>query len=844
MNHMSTKSSPPSRLTRIPILFIAAMAAWLAAALVAQQGGAEAVEIGRHNSDLLPGGKEADGILGDFVLRNDRIHALISGNLPQRRANMMHDRNEVIPGTLFDLDLVGAGNDQITSFRPGHLSGPVNYVRILSDGSGGAAEIETVRTAARDDGLYQRHVYRLEPGWQHVQILSTFHNQSGKARKIQPRPVWKSPPAYERLFQFSQTWEAGAIRVADSIDPFDKRSYAWAPLSGDGLSGLDAEVELGPGEKRTFGIALAVSDSPLAAYGQVASVLKPTGTVTGSAVDQGGNPAVRSSLLFNVDGTDLPLYPNGKGRFSFPMPAGDYSVRFTDLGRPDQEVSLQVSAKKTVNLDLSLPAASAIRFQIRDSSGNPSPAKVQFLGVDGTATPDFGTDYRAHGCDHQYHTHDGAFTQQVPAGNYLIRMTRGPEYDLVERRVTVAPGQTVDVQASLKRTVDTTGWISTDYHSHSSPSGDNHCNTYDRIINFAAEQLEFIPTTEHNRIYDWQPYIDELGLGDLLRTVSGIELTGQGQHFNSFPLEYSPLTQDGGAPAWQYDPRLNAIVLRNIFGGGPDRWVQANHPIVGYVFNDRDRDGRGDGGFVGFDELIDAAEVWSAEILNPNPTYPVRNRRGITQRENRTFGWLQLLNQGRHMWCVAVSDAHRVFGGNGVGNWRTYVPSSTDNPGKIDPSEVIANSKAGRMMITNGPFLYVETGDGMPIGSSVISPGSVTLKVRVQTPNWLEVDRVQVLVNSRQDPRYNYTRKSHPKMFRNGIVNFEETIQVELERDAHLIVVATGENSNLEKGWGRSSESKMNPVAFTNPIYVDTDGHGFQANGDTLDHPLLVAGGR
>ena len=74
-------------------------------------------------------------------------------------------------------------------------------------------------------------------------------------------------------------------------------------------------------------------------------------------------------------------------------------------------------------------------------------------------------------------------------------------------------------------------------------------------------------------------------------------------------------------------------------------------------------------------------------------------------------------------------------------------------------------------------------------------------------------------------------------------MNFEKEIQllVELERDAHLIVVATGENSNLEKGWGRSSESQMHPVAFTNPIYVDTDGNGFQANGDTLDHPLLVA---
>ena len=145
MSDMSTNSPSLSRFPRLTLLFMAGMAGWLAAFLVAQQGGAEAVEIGRHNTDLLPSGKEADGILGDFVLRNDRVHALISGNLPQRRANMMHDRYDVIPGTLFDLDLAGAGNDQITSFRPGHLSGPVSYVRIASDGSDGAAAIETVR---------------------------------------------------------------------------------------------------------------------------------------------------------------------------------------------------------------------------------------------------------------------------------------------------------------------------------------------------------------------------------------------------------------------------------------------------------------------------------------------------------------------------------------------------------------------------------------------------------------------------------------------------------------------------------------------------------------------------
>ena len=30
----------------------------------------------------------------------------------------------------------------------------------------------------------------------------------------------------------------------------------------------------------------------------------------------------------------------------------------------------------------------------------------------------------------------------------------------------------------------------------------------------------------------------------------------------------------------------------------------------------------------------------------------------------------------------------------------------------------------------------------------------------------------------------------------------------------------------------------MRPCAYHNPIFVDVDGGGFQANGDTLDYPL------
>lgn len=801
----------------------------LIAGLTGQGGGVIAVEIGKHNTDLLPKGKEADGIIGDFVLKNDRVVALISGNLPARRANMTTEYRFPTPGCLYDLDLVGEDNDQLTAFRPGDLGGELSWVRLISDGKDGSARVEAVRTAAKGDGLYVRHEYRLDRGWQYVLVTSTYRNESKEPVKITPRPAWKG---------FSQEWTVGAIQVADAIDPFDKRAYAWGPTGGETV---EKEVELAPGQERTYAIAIGVADSPAAAYGVIAGLTQPTGRITGVAKDKEGTPAIHAAVELPVEGQALPAYPDAKGRFDFAFPAGTYLARLVDIGRDPVERSITIRKGNKGELNFTPERASAVHFEVNDEQGQPSPCKVQFLGRDGTPTPNFGTDYRAKGGNHQYQSHNGRFTQQVPPGKYLIRITRGPEYDLVEREIEVGKGQQITVSAVLRRTVDTRGWVATDFHAHSTPSGDNYCNTDDRITNFAAEGLEFIPTTEHNRFYDWTPHIAKLGLERDLKTIVGIELTGPGQHFNAFPLQVIPYAQDGGAPAWQYDPRINAIVLRNLFEGGPERWVQANHPTVGWVFNDMNQDGVADGGFVGFERLVDAAEVWSTEILNLNPFYELKlSGQPARTVENRTFGWLQMLNQGRHIWCVAVSDAHRIFG-NGAGSWRTYVPSSTDIPGDIDYREIIRNAKAGRMMITNGPFLEVTTEDGLPIGSRVISAGGIRLKVRVQAPNWFDVDRVQVLVNGRPRPQDNYTRRSHPKMFRDGVVKFEQTLTVSLQQDAHLIVVATGENSKLEKGWGLSWESGMHPVAFTNPIYVDVDGKGFEPNGDTLGHPLLVA---
>jgi hypothetical protein len=365
--------------------------------VVAQRGRVEAVEIGKHNTDLLPKGKEADGIVGDFILRNNRVHALISGVQPTRRANMRTENNFVTQGCIYDLDLRGEDNDQITAFRPGDFGGEVSWVKVAKDGSDGVGVVEVVRTAEKGEGLFMRHEYRLEHDWQYLLVISTYRNESQAAKKVTPRAVWRG-------FEDSREWQVENIQVADSTDPFDKRGYAWGEAPGGAL--MEPEVMLRPGEEKVYRTALAVADSPLAAYGLVAGLSTESGEISGSARDPSGAPAIRGTLIVPVGGQPLPHYPDAKGQFSFRVPAGSYQLTFEDIGRDSIERSLNVKAKSKTALDLAVSTASVVRGEIRDESGNYSPGKVQFIGVDGTETPDFGTGYRAHGGSHQYQTHD------------------------------------------------------------------------------------------------------------------------------------------------------------------------------------------------------------------------------------------------------------------------------------------------------------------------------------------------------------------------------------------------------------------------------------------------------
>ncbi|MDA0282149.1 MAG: hypothetical protein O3B86_02235 [Planctomycetota bacterium] len=70
-------------------------------------------------------------------------------------------------------------------------------------------------------------------------------------------------------------------------------------------------------------------------------------------------------------------------------------------------------------------------------------------------------------------------------------------------------------------------------------------------------------------------------------------------------------------------------------------------------------------------------------------------------------------------------------------------------------------------------------------------------------------------------------------------MKFDQKLSLDLDQDAHIIVVAGSDNSTLGVVHG-PTWGQHRPAAFINPVFVDIDGNGFEPNHDTLDHPLPV----
>ena len=805
--------------------------------------------------EYAPRGKEVDCTYGDFVLRNDRIVAVVAQPIAGRNANMTV-RN--VGGTIIDLTRVDRQNDQLSAFYPGGKQVDWRSVELAGgkkiDDQQPVTRGKTVTLVCRAGGADDKPAaevrYTLTDGWDWIQIETNYSSGGQKPLELTLADEMradgsfeKSPGAKAPLFwAYDKWWNQAYGLVADGLSfeaKSDARNSTIRLLDGDKSS-----VTLAAGESKRIVRRLF----PAATLLEVRAIAARLAGVEQRAVVLDVRDAAGHALAgvdVAVSQGDAP-YANGRtdagGRLRFELPAGKFTATVSSQAHGSETIELTDQPHKVV-----LPEAGYVVAKIAGEQGGPIPCKVQFLGRGETANPDFGHQSGEWAVHDVYYSENGRFRQSLAPGKYQAIVSHGTEHDAVFTELEVKRGAETPLEAILVRSVQTPGWISADFHSHSSPSGDNTSSQLGRVLNLLCEHVEFAPCTEHNRLSTYVPHLKRLGVERLMATCTGIELTdsaGDVNHHNAFPLELKPRTQDNGAPLTDADMELKIERLA-LWDDNSEKLVQQNHPDIGHLFFDKDGDGRPDGGFskaFGFMDVI--------EVHPPRGIFqPAVSSSGGKSRNNTIFNWLQLLNQGYRIPGVVNTDAHYNYHGSGF--LRLYLESSTDDPAQVNTLEMVHAAEHGHMIMTSGPYLEVllaadKAGDHSrgTAGDDVSAPGGkAKLRVRVQCPNWFDIDRVQVFVNGRAEESMNFTREKTPERFAGGTVKFDQELALTLDGDAHIIVAAAAEKSTLGPVMGPDHAKDM-PIAVSNPIYVDVDGGGFKANGDTLGAPLPMMAGK
>lgn len=801
-----------------------------------------------HRPDM--SGKELDWIYGDYLMKNDTLSLVIAAPLATRDANLTV-RN--IGGSVLDLTLNLPSNDQLSAYTPTagrYLFQDPSKLRAGRQGDAVFWQCTSSRSLANDDTTATVR-YQLADGDAFVE--ATVWIEGENAAKIDAFDGIRADGSFtfdqsERLAYCDDAFFRQTIGFKSPVTPQPPNWIKGRPYQ---LRYLDSQIERTE-DRVKWTVLLYPATSPI----DLNSVAKHEDNSPGMyrfdvvpesqpgpefdavnrakislrSVDASGHPAEEAYTLRTDD----------QGVAHARLVPGKYIAVASAIGCEDVDVVFETT-RQGGSLTLPLTATSGFEAEVTDDQGDFIPVKATIYALDGNH-PSFGPSSARTLVENCVYSVHGRFRCPLDPGKYEVHFSRGPEYNSFSKQLDVLPQKISALKVQLDRVIDTTGWVSTDLHSHSSPSGDNTSDQYGRVENLLCEHIEFAPCTEHNRISSYEPHLRHMKLTHLLATCTGIELTGSllpVNHQNAFPLHHHPHTQNGGGPRTASNPVVQIERLA-MWDQESEKIVQMNHPNLHQIYGDLDTDEVPDQGFRGMLQWTDVVEVHPLETIFQDIA---NNPPHVRKMRIPLFQWLQLLNQGHRIPGVINTDAH--YNHHGSGWRRNWFACSTDDPARISTDEMVRQAEAGHIVMSTGPFLSVSAtstsspNPAIPGDDLLASDGKVLLDVSVQCPNWLDVDRVQVFVNGRPSEQHHYTRKFTPERFA-GLDTprrFDSSVNLTLDHDAHLIVATIGEGITMERIMGQQFGQRP-PIAVSNPIYVDVDGNGFQPNGDELGLPL------
>ena len=482
----------------------------------------------------------------------------------------------------------------------------------------------------------------------------------------------------------------------------------------------------------------------------------------------------------------------------FELPQGCFRARLEAPGHTPGPWTLPEKLAGAVPQDLS-PKAGTLAFSVTEA-GKPLPARLVVRGEPGTGDPDWGDDAEGTGAaSNVLATEKGSGEIPLPAGKYRVLVNRGFEYTAEERTVEIKVGKATSVKVALDRVVDTKGWLAADLHLHSVASGDAPSLLTDRIRSLVAAGIEVAVATDHNAVTDYRPAIAELGQERAIRSVIGDEVTTRDVpfgHFNVFPLE-------AGAQPIAYKGTLPSAIFSAAHTSKPygkDTILQVNHPRMGGI---------------GYLELLrfDAADIpgWLArspladlgfdaiEVFNGD------HYARISKVEECLKDWYALLNAGYRSTATGNSDSHRVsFHEPGVPRSLVFLPGQ--DPEKLDERAFVDAVRAGRVVVSSGPFVTLRAGD-KGVGDT-LPEGETELSVSVDGPPWVDITEVTLVKRGAVMKTWTIDKKAGKRPW---------TFQLKegLKKGDWVIALARG-----QKPMSYLHRSGAQPFAFTNPLFV------------------------
>ena len=366
---------------------------------------------------------------------------------------------------------------------------------------------------------------------------------------------------------------------------------------------------------------------------------------------------------------------------------------------------------------------------------------------------------------------DGEAAFRLARGKtYQVTCGRGFEYSIDQQTLDGSgQGDEISLEFSLKREVDTLGWVACDPHLHTYEF-DRHgdCDLTERLISCAGEAVELVISTAHDKHISYDEESARIGSSKWMTSVTGCEVTTSLGHFNTFPNQPSSKPVEHKLRTW---PRI----FSDIFAAPDVRVCILNHgrdvhrnftPLAPENFD------AAKGTFTQGRELkANAMELINSGAQQTDPMQLVHD-------------WFALLRSGHKIAGIGSSDSHTVnFAIPGQG--RTYLPVDDCDVGKIDVDAAIDLLLEGQGAVSFGLLSHLEI-----LGDSV--------SVSVHGPSWTSVSEIVIYRNGESIRTIKPHGENQPGLKEKVVFSLKE---LQAKPGDFLCAVATG--PGIAESWWR-----------------------------------------